>query len=132
MRLQHFRHPAPRPGGQSGFFTKNVFAGDLIPENTLKLLVRTRIGAWSFERIENKVLKQIPGYQIISRALKGFADEETAYPKALVYLLGSEAAVLGFVMEENDNGSVTVCRAVITSNYGWKCLHSRSQPRDHS
>ena len=72
------------------------------------VLVRSSIGAWSFERIENKVLKQIPGYQIISRALKGFAAEETAYPKALVRLLGSEAAVFGFVMEENDNGSVTV------------------------
>ena len=72
------------------------------------VLVRTGFGTWSFERLENKVLKQIPGYQIISRALKGFAAEETAYPKALVHLLGSEAAVLGFVMEENDNGSVTV------------------------
>lgn len=72
------------------------------------MLVRTGFGTWSFERLENKVLKQIPGYQIISRALKGFAAEETAYPKALVHLLGSEAAVLGFVMEENDNGSVTV------------------------
>ena len=72
------------------------------------MLVRTSIGAYSFERLENKVLKQIPGYQIISRALKGFAAEETAYPKALVRLLGSEAAVLGFVMEENDDGSVTV------------------------
>ena len=72
------------------------------------VLVRTAIGTWSFERFENKVLKQIPGYQIISQALKGFAAEETAYPKALVHLLGSEAAVLGFVMEEKDNGSMTV------------------------
>ena len=72
------------------------------------ILVRTGLGAWSFERLENKVLKQIPGYQIISRALKGFAGEETAYPKALVRLFGTEAAMLGFIMEENDNGSVTV------------------------
>jgi hypothetical protein len=26
------------------------------------VLVRTSIGVWSFERLENKVLKQIPGY----------------------------------------------------------------------
>ena len=71
-------------------------------------LVRTGIGAWSFERLEEKLLKQIPGYQIISRALKGFAAEEAAYPKALIRLLGSEAAVFGFIMEENDSGSVTV------------------------
>lgn len=88
-----------------------VFTGFLILLTVcfvIGVLVRTSIGAWSFERLENRVLKQIPGYQIISRALKGFAAEETAYPKALVRLLGSEAAVLGFVMEENDNGSVSI------------------------
>jgi uncharacterized membrane protein len=71
-------------------------------------LVRTRIGSLSFERLENKVLKQIPGYQIISNALKGFASQETAYPKAMVQLFGSETSVLAFVIEENDNDSVTV------------------------
>ena len=54
------------------------------------------------------MLKWIPGYRIISRGLKGFAAEQTVYPKALIRLLGSEAAALGFAMEENDNGSVTV------------------------
>ena len=31
--------------------------------------VRTRLGAWSFDRFERTVLKQIPGYEIISRML---------------------------------------------------------------
>ena len=71
-------------------------------------MVRTRLGAWSFERFERKILFQIPGFAIISNALKGFADERTAYRAALVQLYGPGTGVLGFVMEENDNGSVTV------------------------
>jgi uncharacterized membrane protein len=71
-------------------------------------ILRTRLGALSFERFELTVLKQIPGYKIISNVLKGFAEKKTAYPGALVRLFGSETAVFGFVMEEHDNGLVTV------------------------
>ena len=71
-------------------------------------LVRTQIGAWSFERIENKVFNKIPGYEIINNVLRGFAEKKAAYPTAMVRLYGSGTAVLGFVTEENDNGSVTV------------------------
>ena len=71
-------------------------------------IVRTRLGTWSFERFERKVLFQIPGLKIISNALKGFAEERTAYRAALVQLYGPGTGVLGFVMEENDNGSLTV------------------------
>ena len=31
--------------------------------------VRTRLGSWSLERFERTILKQIPGYEIISNAL---------------------------------------------------------------
>jgi uncharacterized membrane protein len=71
-------------------------------------MVRTRLGAWSFERFERKILFQIPGFAIISNALKGFAEKRTAYRAALVQLYGPGTGVLGFVMEENDNHSVTV------------------------
>ena len=70
--------------------------------------VRTRLGSWSLERFERTILSQIPGYAILSNALKGFAEKKTAYPAALVQLYGPGTGVLGFVMEENDNGSVTV------------------------
>ena len=70
--------------------------------------VRTKLGSWSLERFERTILKQIPGYEIISNALKGFAEKRTAYRAALVRLYGPGTGVLGFVMEENDNGSVTV------------------------
>ena len=71
-------------------------------------IVRTRLGRWSFERFERKVLFQIPGFKIISNALKGFAEERTAYRAALVQLYGPGTGVLGFVMEENHHGSLTV------------------------
>jgi len=70
--------------------------------------VRTRIGSWPLERLERKVLNQIPGYQIISNVLKGFVEKRTAYPAAMVRLYGPGTAVLGFIMEENENGSLTV------------------------
>ena len=71
-------------------------------------LVRTQVGAWSFERIESKVFDKIPGYEIIKNVLKGFAEKKAAFPVAMVRLYGSGTGVLGFVTEENDNGSVTV------------------------
>ena len=70
--------------------------------------VRTRLGSWSLERFERTILSQIPGYAILSNALKGFAEKKTAYRAALVQLYGPGTGVLGFVMEENDNGSITV------------------------
>ena len=71
-------------------------------------MVRTRLGSWSLERFERTVLKQIPGYEIISNVLKGFAEKRTAYPSAMIQLFGQGTAVLGFIMEENANGSLTV------------------------
>ena len=71
-------------------------------------LVRTRLGSVSLKKFESTVLKQIPGYEIISNILKGFAEKRTAYSAATVRLFGPGTAVFGFVMEENQNGTVTV------------------------
>ena len=71
-------------------------------------LVRTQIGAWSFERIERLLLQHVPFYKIISNILKGFAEEGMAYPPVLAQLSGPGAAVLGTVIEENDNDTLTV------------------------
>lgn len=72
-------------------------------------LVHTKIGALSFEKFEQKLLLQIPGYGIISNILKGVAEEQIkAYRPALVQLGLPGASVLGFVMEENDDETVTV------------------------
>jgi uncharacterized membrane protein len=91
-------------------------------------IVRTRLGSWSFEKFERKLLFQIPGYEIISKALKGLAEKRTAYRAALVQLYGPGTGVLGFVMEENDNGSLTVfVPSVPTLTMG--CLHIVSRER---
>jgi uncharacterized membrane protein len=64
--------------------------------------------AVSYEKFEATILNQIPGYQIIAKVAKGFSEGEVSYPPALIELHGPGAAVLGFVMEEHDNGQVTV------------------------
>jgi uncharacterized membrane protein len=72
-------------------------------------VVRTKIGAWSFDKFEKKLLLQIPGYQIISNILKGLVEEQTKeYKPALIQLGPPGTSVLGFVMEENDNDTLTV------------------------
>lgn len=70
--------------------------------------VRTRIGAWSLERLERRILNQIPGYEIISNVLKGFAEKRIAYPAAMIRLYDQGTAVLGFIMEEGENAGLTV------------------------
>lgn len=73
------------------------------------VLVHTKIGALSFTKFEQSVLLQMPGYRIISNILKGFAQEQVeAYRPALIQLGQAGTAVLGFVMEENDNDTITV------------------------
>jgi len=71
--------------------------------------MQTKIGALSFERLEKKIFLQIPGYKIISNMLKGFTEEKIkAYRPALVQLYQPGASVFCFVMEENDNNTMTV------------------------
>lgn len=70
--------------------------------------VRTRLGGLSFGYIEKNMLMRLPGYQLISNVLKGFADRDEGYRPAMVSLHGSGTAVLGLVMEENENETVTV------------------------
>lgn len=71
-------------------------------------LIHTRLGAFSFSRFEEKLLKPIPGYKMISKVLKGFADKKEAYPPARVKLAHSGVEMLGFVMEENSDETLTV------------------------
>ncbi len=73
------------------------------------VLVHTQIGILSFEKFEKILLAQIPGYGIIKTILKGFTGEQVeAYRPAMIQLGLPGTAVLGFVMEENDNDTITV------------------------
>ena len=64
----------------------------------------------SFNTFEEKVLNQIPGYKIIATIAKGFGNssDTKAFPSVMFDLYGSGAAVLGFIMEEHDDGLFTV------------------------
>jgi uncharacterized membrane protein len=70
--------------------------------------VRTRVGAMSFEKVEDTVLRQVPGYKLIANALRGFASEQMSYPTALVRLFGAGTGVFAFVMEETEGGDFVV------------------------
>lgn len=72
------------------------------------IAVRTRLGSWSYRRIEQLVLQRIPGYELIGNILKGFAKDTHAYPPVLLHLHGPGSAVLGFVMEKHENGVLAV------------------------
>lgn len=71
-------------------------------------IVRTRIGLWSYKKFEQTILQRIPGYELLANILKGFAKEKDAYPAVMVCLHGPGSAVFGLVMEEHQNGVLTV------------------------
>ncbi len=66
--------------------------------------------ALSFETFEEKLLAQIPGYEIIATIVKGFGSSSNsrAFPAALIELHGPGVSAVGFIMEEHDNGLFTV------------------------
>ena len=71
-------------------------------------LVRSRRTGLSFERIEEALLSKVPGYEVLGNVLKGFADDQSSFPPALVNLYGPGAAVFAMIMDENDDGTLTV------------------------
>ena len=70
--------------------------------------IHTQLGTWSFERLENRVLKQVPLYKVISGILKGYATQEQRHQPALIQTGMQGAAQMGIVIEENDNDTITV------------------------
>ena len=71
-------------------------------------IVRTKIGTWSFKKLEQAILRHVPGYELLGNILKGFAKEKAAYPAVMVQLHGPGSAVFGLAMEEHQNGVLTV------------------------
>ena len=71
-------------------------------------LVRSRRTGISFERIEAVLLSKVPGYEVLGNVLKGFADDQSSFPPALVNLYGPDAAVFGLIMDENEDGTLTI------------------------
>ena len=70
--------------------------------------IHTQLGTWSFERLENRVLKQVPLYKPLSGILKGYAAQEKKHKPALIQTGMPGVVQMGIVIEENDNDTVTV------------------------
>lgn len=86
-----------------------VVFGLLITCYLVGSLVQTRLGMWSFEKFETYLLTQVPGYRIIKNVVMGVSGNSVKQNKPAVVNIGPDGVeVLGFVMEENDNGTLTV------------------------
>jgi uncharacterized membrane protein len=74
------------------------------------IIVKTRLGRFSFEFIELKFLSKLPLYRIIKETtLQLVGSEKTLFKYvALVNLFGSKACMTAFVTDEHDDGSCTV------------------------
>ena len=62
----------------------------------------------SYDKFEQAILKKVPGYQIIANITRGFTEGKTAYPAVMIEIHGPGIAAFGFIMEEHDNGLLTV------------------------
>jgi len=70
--------------------------------------IHTKLGTWSFERLENRILKQVPLYKVVSGILKGYATHERKHQPALIQTGTPGATQMGIVIEENENDTITV------------------------
>lgn len=74
------------------------------------LVMRTRLGTFLFELIENKLLKIAPGYTLIKETVKQFLGNNPPpfQSVALCQLTESAARVTGFITQKHADGSYTI------------------------
>ena len=73
------------------------------------LLVQLRLGRLIQTWLESHVLQRLPGYTMIKNLTRQVAGQEGAeFAPALVDLYGSEARVIGLIMEELEDGRLTI------------------------
>jgi uncharacterized membrane protein len=70
------------------------------------LVARTRVGVQVVERTEQLVLRRIPGYTLYKSMATPDSADDVGVSVALAHI--DEAWMLAFVMEELDNGMLTV------------------------
>jgi len=107
--LSAFAEPFGLRGAFAGLvviFIVLVFA--LVIAYVVGAFVRTRVGKWSFQKVEKVVLEQVPGYQIVDKVLKGFLNEQTAYPAVTVDLYGPGISAFGLIMDELEDGRLII------------------------
>lgn len=74
------------------------------------LLVKTRLGRFSIEKLEIKIFTKLPLYKFIKETILQLVGNEKNVFKnvALVKLFGNETRVTAFITDEHDDGSFTV------------------------
>lgn len=74
------------------------------------LIVRTQVGRFVHEKLEQHVLKIAPGYNLIKETVMQFLGNRPSpfSSVALVRIFGDETLVTAFITERHDNGSFSV------------------------
>ena len=74
------------------------------------LLVKTRLGRFSIEKLEIKIFTKLPLYKFIKETILQLVGNEKNVFKnvALVKLFGNETRVTAFITDKHDDGSFTV------------------------
>jgi len=74
------------------------------------VVVRTKVGRFVQENLENRILQLAPGYPTIKSVVMQFIGKEKSpfSTVALVRLFGNETLMTAFVTDTHDNGRVTV------------------------
>jgi uncharacterized membrane protein len=73
------------------------------------MLVQLRLGQLVQIWLESRLLQRLPGYTMIKNLTRQVAGREgTEFSPALVDLYGSEVRVIGLIIEELDDGRLTV------------------------
>ncbi len=74
------------------------------------VFVRTRLGKWIFQTLENKILKIAPGYSLIKETVMQFIGSKKSpfSSVALVQIFANETLASAFVTDTHEDGSYTV------------------------
>ena len=76
----------------------------------LGLFVRTRVGKWFYNGLENSVLSKAPGYKMVKETVNQFLGKKQSpfSSVALVQVFGNDTMITAFITDRHDNGMVTV------------------------
>ncbi len=73
-------------------------------------IVRTKVGKWIYQLVENGLLRKAPGYSIIKETVVQFiGNKKSPFSSvALVQIYGNSTMVSAFVTDSHEDGSHTV------------------------
>ena len=74
------------------------------------VFVKTKVGKFFHESLENRILKIAPGYTMIKEiVMQFFGKKKTPFSSvALVQIFGTEALMTAFITDSHEDGSYTV------------------------